>query len=147
MPETTPKDVGIEWFRGKLAERLMQAGAMSLDRSLLRRGAKKMQDGTLGKPSDGDEVDDEMNIHIGDTTTVSPQPQAARLIPQPSAGNPAGDVLKKLVVSAALLAAGGGVGVAIPWLLGAFDKPAAVVPAATSDADTRYELRIGMAKP
>ena len=50
---------------------------------------------------------------------------------------------QKLLASAALLASGAGAGAGIPWLLGAFDQPAIVQPAAPAiDTDTQYELSI-----
>ena len=48
---------------------------------------------------------------------------------------------QKALVSAAMVASGAGVGAGIPWLLGAFDRPAAESPT-FADTNTRYELSI-----
>jgi len=140
-----------QWYQGKLAERLMQATAMVEDRSLLRRGARKMQDGVLGT-TNGENVEEEpVNITIGDqifnqaapnstVAAVVATPTATQVVAAPSAETP---LWQKLLASAALLAGGAGAGTGIPWLLGAFDQPATVqqvVPGV--DTDTQYQLSI-----
>jgi len=55
-----------QWYQGKLAERLGQFAAMQQDRAILRRGAIKMQDGTLGQSAQPPTVEDDMNIRVGD---------------------------------------------------------------------------------
>ncbi len=137
LPEVTPEKVLKQWYQAKLVERLMQVGAMAKDRALLRRGSRKMQDGTLGQSSDNAAEDDAMNIHIGDVVVSqdAPSPSPSPLAPADGAGS----LLKTALISAALIA-GPGVGVAIPWALGAFDHPEP--PAVMTDKDTRYELVI-----
>ncbi len=141
-PEVTPEKIMKQWYQGKLAERLMQAGAMAKDRALLRRGSRKMQDGTLGQSSDSTAEDDAMNIHIGDVVVSQAEPSPPPATPvvarpniAPVAGG-AGSFLKKALLSAALLALGGGAGSIIPWLAGAFDKPA-VQTVVDTDTDTQ----------
>jgi len=122
----------------------MQATTMAQDRSLLRRGAKKMQDGQLGKPGEpaGGEEDD-VNIHIGDVSITQPVPATQ----QPPNNNetvekPLGSLAKQLALATALgLATGGLGGVGTAWLAGAFDQPSAV-SAVDTDTDTQYELTI-----
>ncbi len=139
--ETPAEKLMLQWYQGKLAERLMQATSLTQNRNLLRRGARKMQDGTLGTCiGDTDTEEEPVNIHIGDLTIA----QAAPSLPPttPAAKKDIGSLLKTLLISAAL-AAGPGVGIAIPWALGAFDKPKMPAAMVDTDTDTRYELRIG----
>ena len=144
MPETEAKEakkVMRHWFQGKLAERMMQATSIAQGRAILRRGARKMQDGTLGSIAAGDAVeDDDMGVSVGNKITnyYGMAPPASE--PEVARSNAAGSLVKTLLISAALVA-GPGIGVAIPWALGAFDKPAAA--AVSADTDTQYELRIG----
>ncbi len=139
-PEVTGSKVMKQYYQGWLGERLIQAGSMAKDRALLRRGSRKMQDGTLGEKSGSDNAveDDAMNIHIGDVVVSQDAPSQS---PSPLAPaiDGAGSLLKTALISAALIALPG-VGVAIPWALGAFDHPEP--PAAVVDTDTRYELVI-----
>jgi len=98
--ETPGEKTMRRWYEGKLAERLLQATQMAASRNLLRRGARKMQDGTLGQPGDPSE-EEPVNILIGDQTyNVPPE--------SPSTGSGTVDLLKKAAIVAALL--GGGVG-------------------------------------
>jgi hypothetical protein len=167
MPETvttseTPAQKTMRrWYEGKLAERLLQAGSMAKNRAMLRRGALKMQNGTLGTAVEGEDMgDDAVNISIGDqiiyqTSTPDAKPEAAPAAEAepapPSLAATAKDAvvskgkdwLKTAALSAALLAAGGGLGAGIPWLAGLFDKPPAGTPAFTdTDTDTQYTLSI-----
>ncbi len=145
MPDTTmeapttaelDRKVARQWFQGTLAERLLQATSMERNRELLRRGARKMQDGQLGIPGN-DAEDEPVNIHIGDQTFTQ---AAAPQTPTAPSGTP---FWQKALVSAALVASGAGAGGGIPWLLGAFDKPAAEQAAPTlADTDTKYQLSI-----
>lgn len=66
MVETPPQRVMRQWFQAKLGERMGQFAQMSLDRELLRRGARKMQDGTLYQRTNEPEAEDDMNIRVGD---------------------------------------------------------------------------------
>ena len=134
-----------QWYQGKLTERLMQAGAMAKDRALLRRGSRKMQDGTLGERSDNAVENDAMNIHIGDvvvsqseqTPPPSPVQEVARPNIAPAAG--AWGPLRKAIFVAGLLSAGTGLGM----LIGASDEPVPPAPVAHTDTNTQYELIIG----
>ncbi len=124
----------------------MQAASMTLDRNLLRRGARKMQDGNLGRAATDDE-EEPVNIHIGDqvftqTAPVSQQSEPA-VEPASAAEKVTTPLWQKAAATAALLAGGAGVGAGVPWLAGLFDRqPAAVERPAPADSDTRYELSI-----
>jgi len=114
---------------------------MAKDRALLRRGSRKMQDGTLGQKGDSEsEEDGEMNIHIGDVITSQPESKAITA----SATDAMGSLAKQLAVGAALaVGAGGLAGGVIPWALGVFDKPEpAVQTMVDTDTDTQYELGV-----
>jgi hypothetical protein len=138
------------FYEGRLAERLLHVSQMAQDRSMMRRGARKMQDGTLGTKdaaepaSDSEDGEDGVSIRIGDdvhyhtttsTTPAAPAPLPAPVAPvQPPAAKPSntwGKLAGAAVLGAALLLGGGGLGILSPWALGAFDKPTAV-----NDTDT-----------
>ncbi len=137
-PATAELDrkVARQWFQGKLAERLIQATSLERNREVLRRGARKMQDGQLGTPG-GDIEEEPVNIHIGDQTFT----QAAA--PQTPTAPSATPFWQKALVSAALVAGGAGIGGGVPWLLGAFERPAVEQTAPVfTDADTQYRFSI-----
>ena len=120
---------------------------MSKDRALLRRGSRKMQDGTLGQKSDNETTEDgQMNIHIGDLV-VSQTEQPPPSIPEVARPNiaPASEgawgPLKKAILATALLTGGGGLATIGSWALGAFDHPTPPAMVDT-DTDTRIELII-----
>lgn len=141
MPETeTPAEKTMRrWYEGKLAERLLQASQMALSRNMIRRGARKQQDGTLGQPGDPSE-EEPVNILIGDQIYNGPQ-QDASLPATTQPSSTAADLLKKAAIAAALL--GGGAGLSfVPGLLK--DDAPAVEPAVV-DTDTHgdWELRLG----
>lgn len=119
----------------------MQVASMERNRELLRRGSKKMQDGTLGTPI-GNVEDDPVYITIGDQIihqTLPPQePQEPPQPPTVEVPDIAMDWMKKALLSTALVLGGVGVGAAVPWLLGAFDKPTTTF----TDTNTRYELTL-----
>ena len=149
MPETTTetpttaeldRKVARQWFQGNLAERLMQATSMERNREVLRRGARKMQDGQLGTPG-GDVEGKPVNITRGDQIFTQTTPAAQPTAPQASAsGTP---FWQKALASAAFAAGGAGLGAGVPWLLGAFERPATeqTSPALT-DTNTQYRLSI-----
>ena len=146
MPQETKTETPGEktmrrWFEGRLAERLLQAGQMAEDRASLRRGAKKMQDGTLGQPTDGDPVDEEaMNIRIGDDIHYEQATPTQTQAPvQPPAKS---NTLATIAAAAALLAGGGLAGYAVNALMS--DPVPVVQPVVqpTVDTDTRYMLRL-----
>jgi hypothetical protein len=136
MPETTtetpPEKTMRRWYEAKLAERLLQAGQMAKDRALLRRGARKMQDGVLGAPEGPEEED--MQIRVGDEVHYHQGQQKAA----PSSVRAKMGTLAKLGIAAALFASGAGIGAAVPLVLDALTQ----APAATAtDHDTQYEAR------
>jgi len=103
----TPADKTMRrFYEGSLAERLMQAASMERNRQLLRRGARKMQDGLLGQPEAVSGEDDEVNIHIGDIHTSSTSPAEHK-----QAGWV--DFAKKSALAIALLSGGGALGYAL----------------------------------
>lgn len=77
--ETKGQKVRRQWCQMKIAERLLQAASLAANRILIRRGARKQQDGQLGQPGGGDDVAEEgdrMNISIGDNVNhYHPGPQ------------------------------------------------------------------------
>ena len=137
MPETaqaeTPgRRVMRQWFQGKLAERMVQAGQMAQNRAMLRRGAMKQQDGTLGQPGEPAEAE-EMNIRVGDEMHFHPSSEAT------AQSSPESSLLSKALpyVLTAALAGGGTLGVA--QLAGLFDRPD---PTAVVDTDTTRRIEI-----
>jgi len=130
-----------QWFQAKLGERLLQAANMSRSRELLRRGALKMQDGTLGQPGDPPGMDDPMNIRVGDEIHYHAEAAAVPApAPTPTLAPAAKSLLARAapyVLTAALAASGGAV--AAPWLLGALGGKAAE---AMIDTDTQYILEL-----
>jgi len=149
MPETTTQETPGEktmrrFYEGDLARRLIQTASMEKNRELLRRGSKKMQDGTLGQSDPNVTEDDPMNITIGDQYHVAAPQQtetpAVGFIANTATEVATGSNLKTALLSAALLASGCGLGAGIPWLLGAFDKSAPVSQSA--DTNTQYEFSI-----
>lgn len=152
MPEPTiptdqpARDLGLMWFKVKLAERLLQAGTMAKNVAMMRRGSFKMQDGTLGEETDKPQEPDDMNIRVGDDTThnhyAAPQP------PEPATppASKAAMTLGKVALVAALAGTGGAgavAAVAVPWLLNALNKPPAVTAPATvavDDQDANYSV-------
>ena len=84
-------------------------------------------DDTEGWPPSGD---DSMGVDIGDTIHNHYYPASTETPAKEPASAPTQSklpsLLKKAVITAALLGTGGGVGVAVPWLMGLFDNPAAV---------------------
>lgn len=138
-----------QFYEGDLARRLIQTASMEKNRELLRRGSRKMQDGTLGQSDQNVTEDDPMNIVIGDQYHVNNTPQvntpqtetsAVGFIADTATKVATGSKLKTALLSTALLASGCGLGAGIPWLLGAFDKPESVSP--TTDTNTQYEFSI-----
>ena len=97
-------------------------------RKIVNRLILKTQNGTMGQSDpDADKIlEEDMRVHIGDE--IHNYPAA---------------IAKKVALAAALLAAGGGVGAGIPWLVGAFDKPVPSAVSSMQDEDTQYELHIG----
>lgn len=123
------------WYEAKLAERLLQAAQMAKDRGLIRRGARKMQDGQLGAAG-GHEVEEEpVNISIGDTHYHRDEQSSVDVAPQTKT-----PLWQKAAVAAALLGGGAGLGVAASELL-KDDPPAVEYTDTDTDTDTQYVLR------
>ena len=150
--ETPAEKVMRQWYQGKLAERLMQMAHLAQNRSLLRRGARKMQDGTLGQVTD-DAEEDPVNIHIGDvvvtedkrptTAEVATEAKTTTALESPTATTP---LWQKVLVVWGLMSAGAGVTAAIPFALSLLEKPAEQQTFVDTDTDTQYELRLGTGK-
>jgi hypothetical protein len=177
MPETTETPAAKtmrQWYQAKLAERLIQVCSMERNRSLLRRGARKMQDGVLGKSGD-DDAEEPMNIHIGDQILTATEPAPPEVptdadthqpVPDPSPQTPtppitepttespldnapekaksAASIIGKWATVAALLAGSGGLGAGATWLFGGGDERPAVTDA---DTDTRFDMDIRVTNP
>ena len=145
--ESPGERVMRQHYQGRIADRMAQVASMAANRELLRRGARKMQDGTLAQPGDPTE-EDPMNIRVGDEVNhyypaSIAEPSQLPTIPETTPSTPPG-TLAKLAISAALLASGAGVGAGIPWLLGAFSqKP----PAAQEYIDTTTSIGISGGEP
>jgi len=139
--ETPAERTMRRFYEGRLAERLAQFGEMIRSRALLRRGARKMQDGTLGQATSDAVEDEEMNIRIGDEVHYH-QPEAGTASPTalPAVARRF-DWVRRAAVAAALLATGAGSAAALLQLLPSTDPPAAV------DTNTEYELQLGQTRP
>lgn len=129
--ETRPEKTMRQHFDLDLGLEALQAAQMAKDREMMRRGAMKQQDGTLGiSPGNPEPLDDDMNIRVGDETNhyhLEPTPAP---VPQPkpqSAG-----LLPKMALAAALLGTGGVATLGTAWALGAFDHPQVEVPVDTN---------------
>jgi len=124
QPETPGQKTMRRFYEGRLAERLMLASDLHEGRALMRRGARKQQDGTLGEPGDAATAEEQMAIRIGDEIhyhqtaaagTMAATPPTATTVAQPSA--PAGSapapasalsaIAKAAIVGASLLGTGG----------------------------------------
>ena len=91
---------------------------------MLRRGAMKQQNGTLGQPSTSGEADPmsgDLTISVGDSIHYHQQ-AAGSSAPQPPPKKPMG-VLGKAALAAALAGGGFGLGYGVPWLIGMFNRP------------------------
>lgn len=147
--ETPPQRVMRQWFQGKLGERLLQVAQMAKDRALLRRGARKQQDGTLGQaggsPDDPAESDagDDMQIRVGDEVHHHTYPAPVESTVQPMTESPRAGMstwaktalgLGITALASSLLPA---IGVPLAAWMGAFDKPPVHAPQFTdTDTDT-----------
>lgn len=128
--ETSGQKAIRQSYQGEVGERLLQAGQMGQDRAMMRRGAQKQQDGTLGQPGTKT-LDDEMNIRVGDEVHYHHPP--------PATASPPALVrtLAKVGLVAALMAGSGGLGATLAGLLsGGNTEPP---PADAVDNDTKYE--------
>lgn len=82
-----------------------------------------------GGPSAKTPKEDDVGLQVGDNTVTHNHYPAKST-----------SWLAKAALGAALLGGGAGVGVAVPWLLGAFDSVASPPP--VEDRDTQFELRL-----
>ena len=118
------------------------AGLDNLQRKqrVVERLVRKTQDGTLGQvdPTSDESPEEDMGVSVGNRTVHNYYGQ-----PAAEAATVGGSLIKRVGLAAALLAAGGGVGAAVPWLLERLQvQPAAVAPQA-ADKDTLFDLRFG----
>ena len=137
MIETPGQRTMKQWFQGKLAERLLVGASIAENTATLRRGARKMQDGTFGEPTgDSEGRGEDMRISVGDTyyQNLEPPPPTPPTQPgtQPS-------LLSKALpyVLAAALGGGGALALLTQGGLQGGDKPAA------EDRDTTRLIDMG----
>ncbi len=158
QPKETPGQRTMrQWFQAKLGMNVLQAAQMAEDRKLLRRGARKQQDGLLGtseQPPEN-EVGEDMQIRVGDEVhhhvhnDVAPSPPPAEPpteVPTPTEPEAPprregmGTLAKvAMTLGAAALIPGIGIPLAVGWAaaFGAFDKPPApTVEFTDTDTDT-----------
>lgn len=117
-------------------------GVDSLDRTMENEDAEAKRFGEQYETPDGpgprggnsDEDDNQMRIvSAGDVTVHQHEgPEMPSVTPQVPSGKRTGS-LAKLALGGALLASGAGIGAAIPWAMGAFEKTPPV------PADSGYE--------
>lgn len=148
--ETMEKELGLElaesFYGLRIGHNAVALDELQKGNQIVRSLAKKTQELCLGKdePPSGDDmgvsVGNKITNYYGMATPAS-EPEVARPNIAPASAA-TGSLAKTLLVSAALVA-GPGIAVAIPWALGAFDKPDVPAAAAVTDTDTQYELRIG----
>lgn len=141
IEETPAQRTARRWYEMRIAERLMQAASLAQNRALLRRGARKLQDGNLGFSNNQANLEEEpMQIRVGDEIHYQQAPPPApNLLPQSP-----GSLIRTVGIPLLAAVLGGGAGFGIPWLLGAFQQAA---PVATSDADTVNTLEISGGEP
>lgn len=65
--ETRPERTMRNWYEAKIAQWLLHGVSMEKNRQMLRRGAIKQQDGTLGEAGGPEWEEEPVNISIGDT--------------------------------------------------------------------------------
>ncbi len=121
------------WFGTQLAHKAANVNQLYEQGRLVRQLVRKTQQGTLGQVSEGD-IEGEDMIHVGDVTVNQTAPVASAAVTP---------MWQKALASVALVAGGAGIGGGIPWLLGAFERPAVEQTAPVfTDADTQYRLSI-----
>lgn len=123
---------------------------MRQDARMARNLATRTQELCLGKSDSEPSApsDEDMGVSVGNRITNyygTPQPQQTSPPPATSEATPpnvapvvagAGSLLKTALISAALIALPS-VGVAIPWLAGAFDHPEPAAVVVDTDTDTQ----------
>lgn len=160
QPEETPaRRLMRQWYQALLGLKVLQAGQMAEDRRMLRRGARKQQDGTLGTTDQPPENEvDEMQIRVGDevhhhvhnnvaappppeppppTEPDTPPPEApAPAEPDPTPEREGMSTLGKVAVALGAAALIPGIGIPLAAAFGAFDKPPAHAEFTDTDTDT-----------
>ena len=136
--DTPERQVVRQWYQAKLGERLLQAGQMGLDRAMLRRGACKMQDGTLGQQGVKPVSEEDMNIRVGDEVHHHYNPEALEGLP--GEGSPKPGLLQKAIPYLVGAAIAGGLNAAWVSSRPTADKPPES-PVVT-DTDTQYILEL-----
>lgn len=152
MPETVQPQEEMnprlrQWFQMRAAERILQAGNMAKDRGLLRRGAQKQQDGTLGQsgPEPSASASDAMNIAVGDVTNHNYYSQSATVEGGETGSKPSGSLVKLAATGLLGAALGTGLTGGLAYLFGGSqNQPAAAQPA---DSDTTGRITIEEAEP
>lgn len=132
-----------KFFTNRLAHEAAGLKNLQTQQTLVERLAKKTQDGTVGQATGDEGAEKVGDFSVGNesqTFVFNEAAKPAKSAPSPPRG---GSLLKKVGLLAALLAAGGGVGAAVPWLLGALQRQAPVAPAERPDQDTLFDLRFG----
>lgn len=122
------------FYETQLADRAVQIAHLVANRRMLRRGAYKQQDGTLGQPGEPSVEEEPVNIRIGDDNHYGEPEKPATVA---TTGLPKTLLEKALPL---LLAGGLGAGGAL-----AYDKlttPADISTTPTVDTDTRYILEL-----
>ena len=154
MPETAQAETPArrtmrQRYQGKISERLLQAGQMALDRKMLRRGAIKQQNGTLGEPDESlDAWDDSMEIRVGDEIHYhQTKPTSAPKPAEPAAAIRDHKPRRGWLLPAALVAGSVLSGGATGWMLAYQAIKAAVqhappVQQAPADENTLYEFHL-----
>lgn len=137
-----------QWYQGKLAERLLQATEMAKSRRLLRRGARKQQDGTLGMKDpalDNSNEEEDVNIRIGDEYYYGNLPTDEDNVQQKPAQGELPEIKKKGLLQKALpylLAVGMGAGGGGAYATYTITKKLNKVVSGLTDTNTQYSLEL-----
>jgi len=149
-PTETPKErVMRQWYQMKIAERTGQFGNMLQNFAMLRRGAKKQQQGTLGQPDGAEDAgEDPMHISVGDTyMTVHQSADTDGAQPETDVAQPTTSGMstaQKLALGTALAVGIGGGGLGIGTLIASLLRPDTPTQEfVDTDTDTQYELFLG----
>ena len=156
---TLEEQLARRWAGTRLAHTALQIAKDAVQFQTVNRLANKAIDGTITEAGESDgEVMGDIQVIAGDliVSQTSPPVQhpsgAATVPPVATPDSPVVTVAKKartavkLAIAAGLLAAGGGLGAGLPWLLGAFNKaetPPTISGPGVVDTDTFSELDIG----
>jgi len=171
-PKTTKEDLASlesKWLKLRMAEtaRLMMDNQAVLDavnrqtardRDYENRVRDTLAERQVGIPKPNEDAVDvegeprDMKINIDSPTTINYHTDPATGQSEQAAEQPESFAKKKLIAKAlpyvaAGLLAGGGLGTAIPWLLGAYNSQAADQPAPAEYVDTTTSIGIGGGEP